>query len=119
MTHMVVTSAAATLAAGLIGSIVVWLVRGRSAVTAMTTTVLVAVLAAVTGVFVAAHGMFISSHDTALLGAIVATAAVVGTACALVVGRRVARLVEHHAKAAADRERERALEASWRELVAW
>jgi len=119
MTHMVVISGLVTLAAGLIGSIVVWLVRGRSAVTAMTTTVLVAVLAAATGVFVAAQRMFISSHDAAVLGAIVATAAAVGTACALVVGRRVARLVGHHAQAAADRERERALEASRRELVAW
>jgi len=119
MTHMVVTSGLVTLAAGLIGSIVVWLVRGRSAVTAMTTTVLVAVVAAVTGVFVAAQRMFISTHDAAVLAAIVATAAAVGTLCALVVGRRVARLVEHHALAAADRERERALEASRRELVEW
>lgn len=119
MTHMVVTSALATLAAGLFGSAVVWLLRRRSALTAMTATVLVAVIAAVTGVFIAAQRMFISSHDAAVLGAIVATAAVVGTGCALAVGRRVARLIEHHAQGAADRERERALEANRRELVAW
>jgi signal transduction histidine kinase len=117
--HMVLTSALVTLAAGLVGSGVVWLLRGKSAVTAMTATVLVAVLAAVIGVFVASEQMFISSHDAQVLAAIVATAAVVGTLCALAVGRRVARLVEHHARAAADRERERALEASRRELVAW
>jgi signal transduction histidine kinase len=119
MTHMVLTSALVTLAAGLIGSAVVWLLRGRSATTAMTATVLVAVLAAASGVMVAADRMFISAHDAAVLAAIVTTAAVIGTACALAVGRRVARLVELHARAAADRERERALEASRRELVTW
>jgi signal transduction histidine kinase len=119
MMHMILTSALVTLVAGLLGSAIVWLLRGRSAVTAMTATVLAAVLAAVTGVLVAAHRMFISTHDAAVLAAIVATAAVVGTVCALAVGRRVARAVEHHARAAADRERERALEASRRELVAW
>jgi len=116
---MVFASALATLGAGLLGSVVLWLLRERSAVTAMTATVLVAVLAAATGVFVAANQMFISSHDASVLGVIVATAAVIGTACALAVGRRVARVVEHHAREAADRERERALEASRRELVAW
>src|SRR5947207_2209664 len=119
MTHMVLTSALVTLAAGAVGSVVVWLLRGRSAVTGMTATVLVAVLAAASGVTVAADCMFISTHDAAVLVAIVATAAAVGTACALAVGRRVARIVETHARAAADLERERALEASRRELVAW
>lgn len=119
MTHMVLTSAVATLVAGGLGSGVVWLLRGRSAVTTMTATVLVAVVAAVTGVLVAAERMFISHHDAAVLGAIVSTAAVVGTGCALAVGRHVARLVEHHGRASADRERERALETSRRELVAW
>lgn len=119
MTHMVLTSALVTLLAGAFGSIVVWLLRGRSAVTGMTATVLVAVTAAAAGVIVAADRMFISSHDAAVLVAIVATAAVIGTGCALAVGRRVARIVESHAKAAADLERERALEASRRELVAW
>jgi signal transduction histidine kinase len=84
----------------------------------MTATVLVAVVAVVTGVLVAAEQMFISEHDAAVLVAIVATAAGVGTGCALAVGRRVARLVEQTARASADREHERALEASRRELVA-
>ena len=119
MTHMVLTSALVTLAAGLIGSSVVWLLRERSAVTAMTATVLAAVASAVIGIFVAADRMFISTHDAGVLAAIVATAAAVGTLCALAVGRRVARVVEQHARGAADRERERVLEASRRELVAW
>lgn len=119
MTRMVLTSALATLLAGIVGSWIVWLLRRRSAVTAMTATVLAAVVAAVTGIFVAADQMFISTHDAAVLAAIVATAATVGTACALAIGRRVARVVEQHAQAEADRERERVVEASRRELVAW
>ncbi len=119
MTHMVLTSALVTLAAGALGSAVVWLLRGRSAVTAMTGTVLVAVLAAATGVTVAANQMFITAHDAGVLVAIVATAAGVGTACALSVGRRVARIVQRHADTAADLERQRLLDASQRELVAW
>jgi signal transduction histidine kinase len=119
MTHMVLTSALVTLAAGLLGTGVVWLLRGRSAVTAMTATVLAAVASAVIGIFVAVDRMFISTHDAKVLAAIVATAAAVGTACALAVGRRVARIVEQHGRAAADLARERALEASRRELVAW
>jgi signal transduction histidine kinase len=116
---MVLTSALVTVLAGSVGSVFVWLLRRRSAVTAMTATVLVAVSAAAVGVFVAANRMFIAQRDTEVLAVIVATAAAVGTACALAVGRRVARLVEEHARAAADRDRELALEASRRELIAW
>ena len=116
---MVITSALVTLAAGLFGSGVVWRLRGRSAITAMTATVLAAVASAVIGILVAANRMFISTHDAGVLAAIVATAAAVGTLCALAVGRRVARIVEQHARAATDRERERVLEVSRRELVAW
>jgi signal transduction histidine kinase len=119
MMGMVVTAALVTLAAGLLGSGVVWLVRARSAVTALTTTVLVAVLAAVSGVVVATREMLISSHDLLVLAAIASTAAAVGTACALAVGRRVARIVEGHARTAAELERQRALDADRRELVAW
>ena len=119
MTAAVVTSALVTLAAGILGSYLVWLLRNRSAVTTMTATVLVAVAAAGIGVIVACRRMLISRHDVIVLAAIVGAAAVVGTFCALLVGRRVARLVESHATAAANRERERSVEASRRELVAW
>lgn len=119
MTHMVLISAFVTLAAGLIGSGVVWLLRRRSVIVAMTATVLVAVVASGLGIFVAADEMFISGHDAAVLAAIVFAAAVVGISCALTIGWRVASLVDAHAHAAADLERERAVEASRRELVAW
>jgi signal transduction histidine kinase len=116
---MIVMSALVTLAAGLVGGGVVWTVRGRSALTTMTATVLTAVLAVVVGVIVAADRMFIARHDVGVMLAIVLTAAVVGTVSALVVGQRVARVVEGHESAASEREQERAVEASRRELVAW
>jgi signal transduction histidine kinase len=119
MTGMLLTSGLVTLAAGALGSVVVWWLRGRSAVTAMTATVLTAVLASAAGMLVAAQRMFIDGHDLAVLAAIVATSAAVGLGCALVVGRRVSGIVAGHAAAEAARDRERALEAGRREMVAW
>lgn len=119
MSHMVLTSGLVTFVAGALGSVVVWLLRRRSAATAMTATVLTAVLASAVGVLVAAQQMFISRRDLSVLAAIVATAALVGIGCALAVGHRVSDIVEQHAAAEAARDRERALEAGQRELVAW
>lgn len=119
MSHMILTSGLATFVAGALGSLVVWLLRRRSAATTMTATVLTAVLASAVGVLVAAQRMFISRGDLAVLAAIVATAALVGIGCALAVGRRVSAIVAQHAAAEADRDRERVLEAGQRELVAW
>ena len=119
MSHMILTSGLVTFVAGALGSLVVWLLRRRSAATTMTATVLTAVLASAVGVLVAAQRMFISRGDLAVLAAIVATAALVGIGCALAVGRRVSAIVAQHAAAEADRDRERALEAGQRELVAW
>lgn len=119
MTHMVLTSALTTLVAGVLGSLVVWSLRARSTAAVITGAVLVGVVAAMIGVLVAAESMFISPHDAAVFVAIVVTAAIVGTACAIAVGRRLARVIETHADAAAQRDRERAQEATRRELVAW
>ncbi len=119
MTHMIVTSAVVTLVAGLVGCGGVWLLRRRSAVAVMTATVLVAVGAATAGAVAAGAQMFITTHDVVVLVSIGLTAAVVGTGCALAVGRPVSRAIADHEHAAAARDRERALEASRRELVAW
>lgn len=119
MTSMVLTAAGGTLAAGLIGCLIVWLLRGRSVVTTMTLTALTAVLAAVCGVVISAEQMFISGHDVELLASIAATAAVVGSALALAVGLQVASRFQQHAVEAAQQESALAVEASRRELVAW
>jgi signal transduction histidine kinase len=116
---MIVTSALVTLVAGLLGGGLVWILRGRSILVTMTLTVLTAVGAMVVGVVIAANQMFISDHDLGVTIAIVITAAVVGTATTLAFGRRVAMTFKQHEAEAADRERERAVEAGRRELVAW
>lgn len=114
----VLTSIGVTLAVALAGCYAIWLLRHRSAAAVMTGAVLTAVLAAGTGIVVAARQMLISNSDAAVLGASVGCAALVGTACAVVMGRHVGRLAAAQADAQADREREQALDASRRELVA-
>jgi signal transduction histidine kinase len=114
----VLTSIGVTLVAGLAGCYAIWLLRHRSAAAVMTGAVLTAVLAAGVGIVVAARQMLISDHDAAVLGAIVGSATVVGTACALTMGRRVGRLAQAQAEALAAREREQSLDANRRELVA-
>jgi signal transduction histidine kinase len=116
---MVLLAAAATLAAGLIGAGVVWLVRRRDTVTLIVITVLVAVLTTAAGIAVAANRMFISGHDADVLASVVITSAIVSSGCGLLVGRSVSMLVARHAQAAASLGAERALEASRRDLVAW
>ncbi len=119
MISSVLTSVVVTLAAGLAGCVGIWLLRDRSPATVMTGAVLTAVFTAAVGIVVAAEQMLISEHDAAIVGPIVACAAVIGTGCALVMGQRVSRVVAAHAEQAAAHERERALEESRRELVAW
>ncbi len=114
----VLTSMGVTLVAGLAGCYAIWLLRHRSPAAVMTGAVLTAVLAAAVGIVVAARHMLISDHDAAVLGAIVGCATVVGTACALTMGRHVGGLAARQAEALAAREREQALEANRRELVA-
>ncbi len=114
----VLTSVGVTLAAGLIGCYVIWRLRHRSATAVMTGAVLTAVLASAVGIIVAARQMLISDHDAAVLGVIVGCATIVGTSCALTVGRYVGRLAARQAEVIAARDKEQALEANRRELVA-
>ncbi len=115
----VLTSIVVTLAAGVSGCFGIWLLRHRSAVTVMTGSVLAAVFAAAVGIVVAAHQMLITEHDAAVLGPIVICAAIVGTGCALAMGRRVSVSIAEQAEQARLREQERASESTRRELVAW
>jgi signal transduction histidine kinase len=116
---MTLLAATVTLAAGLLGTGVIVLARGRSALTMIMSTVFVAIASASVGVAVAAKRMYISDHDGSLLAAVMATSALVATACAYVVGQRVSRQIDDHARAAATLDAERALDHDRRELVAW
>ncbi|MER5932530.1 HAMP domain-containing sensor histidine kinase [Streptomyces sp. NPDC002054] len=141
-------------AAGLLGALVLRLLRHRSVAVALAVVAAVTVTAMMAGTLAVAEAMFLSSHDLTVVTLVVAMAAVVSLATALLLGRwvvarsreltRAARdfgddgafaapvvpataelaaltreLAATSARLADSRERERALETSRRELVAW
>ncbi|PRX98107.1 sensor histidine kinase [Allonocardiopsis opalescens] len=139
--------------AGLLGAVVLRLLRNRSVSVALAVVAAVAVGAMLAGTLSVARAMFLSEHDLWVVTTVCAMAAVVSLATALLLGRwviassaeltRATRLLggddftaprppftselsalgrelaATNAKLAASRERERRLDASRRELVAW
>ncbi|GAA1376428.1 HAMP domain-containing sensor histidine kinase [Streptomyces beijiangensis] len=145
---------AGACAAGLLGAVVLRLLRRRSVAVVLTVVAAVAVTAMLAGTLVVAWAMFLSAHDLKVVTLVAAMAAVVSLATALLLGRWVVagsraltlaarsfgdggsfavpggaataelsdlgrELAATSAKLAVSRERERALETSRRELVAW
>jgi signal transduction histidine kinase len=108
---LVSSAAVVFLGAGLLR-----LLRGRSVTAHVSTVLAVAVAAVVVAVVAAAKAMFINEHDLRVLLVVVAVAGVVSLGLALRMGRRLAR---ESVWAAEARDRERRLEASRREIVAW
>ncbi|GAB2717282.1 sensor histidine kinase [Streptomyces bullii] len=141
-------------AAGLLGALVLLLIRRRSLVASLTVVAAVAVTAMLAGTLAVAQAMFLSAHDLTVVTTVVAMAAVVSLATALLLGRWVVarsraltlaarsfgdggdfsapdgpstaelaalsrELEATSVKLAESRDRERALESSRRELVAW
>lgn len=112
------------LLAALAGAAVVWLpaalllrVLRRRSITLNVCVLLVAtVLAMLAGVMAVAEGMFISAHDLQVLLVVVPLSGLVSLLIGGWVGRRLARSAMWAADA---RERERQVEASRRDLVAW
>lgn len=105
-----------TLLIGAVGWVVLLGLRRRSITTNVSVVVLTAVLAVTAGVVAAASAMFLSSHDLQILLVILGVAGLVSLGNALWLGRR---LGAESMWAREARDRERALEASRRELVAW
>ncbi|MCX4668856.1 HAMP domain-containing histidine kinase [Streptomyces sp. NBC_01381] len=141
-------------AAGLLGAVVLRVLRRRSLVVSLAVVACVAVTAMLAGTLVVAWAMFLSPHDLSVVTTVVAMAAVVSLVTALLLGRWVVarskaltlaarsfgdggdfaapgvpataelaaltrELESTSARLAESRERERALETSRRELVAW
>ncbi len=112
------------LLAALGGAVVVavpgWLVlrwlRGRSITVAICVVVAVTVLSVLAGVVGVAKGMFISQHDLNVLLVVLGLAGVVSLGVGAWLGRRLAAEAMWADEV---RERERHMEASRRELVAW
>lgn len=148
------TAAGGAVVAGVLGTLVLHALRGRSVAVQMVTVALTALAAVGVGAWAAARAMFLSDHDLSALGVVLAAAGTVAVAVSLVLGARVgaashalvaaarrigdgrpatvpgagaprelARLAgeleEMADHLAESRRRERAVEASRRELVAW
>ena len=98
------------------GAIAQRFLRGRSITTHICLLLAVTLLGAMAGVVAVAQGMFISGHDLHVLVIVLSVSAVVSLALGVWQGRRLAADAMWAAEA---RERERQVEASRRELVAW
>jgi signal transduction histidine kinase len=105
-----------SLAVALPGALLLWRLRRRSVTVCVGVLLAVAVLAVLAGVLGAARAMFISYHDLEVLVVVVAVAGAVSLAVGLGLGRRLAADAMWATQV---RARERQLEASRRELVAW
>ncbi|HET8680959.1 MAG TPA: histidine kinase dimerization/phospho-acceptor domain-containing protein, partial [Micromonosporaceae bacterium] len=118
------TAVLLTFAIALAGSLLVALpgvlllrrLRGRSVTVYVCVLLAVAVLAVLAGVLGAAWEMFLSAHDLRVLLIVLGVAGTVSLGVALHAGRR---LTADAMWAAEVRARERRIEASRRELVAW
>ena len=99
-----------------LGVAVLMALRGHSVTAHITLLLAVTVLSVVAGVVAVGQAMFISEHDLDTLLVVLVVSATVGLAVALWWGRRLARASVWAAEAA---ERERRLEQSRRQLVAW
>jgi signal transduction histidine kinase len=105
-----------SLAVALPGALLLWRLRRRSVTVVVGVLLAVAVLAVLAGVLGSAKAMFISYHDLEVLVVVVVVAGAVSLVVGLWLGRRLAAEAMWATQL---RARERQLEASRRELVAW
>jgi signal transduction histidine kinase len=105
-----------SLAVALLGAALLRVLRGRSVTVHVSAVLAIAVAAVLAGIVTTARAMFINQHDLNVLLVVVVVAGAVSLALALWMGRRLAR---ESVWAAEARERERRLEQSRREVVAW
>jgi signal transduction histidine kinase len=88
---LVATAFGAALVPGVLGAIVLWLLRARSVQTQAIVVALVSVAGTAAGVFVASASMFLSVHDRDVLVVVLIAAGTVGVVAALWLGERVGR----------------------------
>jgi signal transduction histidine kinase len=109
-------AAGCALPVGIAGAVVLRLLGHRSITASISVVALVGTASVVTGVTGTASAMFLSAHDLQVVLLVAAVAGVVAVTAALLLGRRLGRQSVWERESAA---RERALEVSRRELVAW
>jgi signal transduction histidine kinase len=114
--RLVLAALAGVLIIAVPGAVLQYLLRRRSVTTHIVVLLGVTVLAALAGIIAVAQGMFISGHDLRVLAIVLGISAVFSLAMGLWLGRRLGRDAMWADEV---RARERSVEASRRELVAW
>jgi signal transduction histidine kinase len=112
-------AALAAVAVGTVGALVVRALAARSLVAAAVLAPVVVILSVAVGVVVTAHAMFINAHDQAVVLVVTAISLPIAAVFGWLIARRVQELMRASAEEAAERERDRQVEESRRELVAW
>ncbi len=117
--QVVLTAAASAGAVGLVGWWVVRMAGQRSVRWAALAASITTVAAVAAGVIATSRRMFLSEHDLGVVLVVCAVAGVVAIAVGVALARQVGALQAESLRLAEQRERDAALEASRRELVAW
>lgn len=121
--QVVAIATGSALSVAVVGLALLRVVRRRSLVLSLTVVALVSVAAVLAGALGSAQAMFLSRHDFGVLLLVCGPAGLVGTVTAVLLGRAVVATSREAELAAEDlraaHARERTLEASRRELVAW
>ena len=112
-------AALAAVAVGTVGALVVRAIAARSLVAAAVVAPVVVILSVALGIVVTARAMFINEHDQAVVLVVTATSLPIAAVFGWLIARRVQELMRASAEEAAERERDRQVEESRRELVAW
>jgi signal transduction histidine kinase len=115
----VAVSAGAAVLVGAVGAVVVHVLARRWVTAAVLVTPLVVVACVAAGVLVGAKAMFLSAHDTGVVLLVLLAAVPVGLVVGAALVGTVRALDRRAVEAAAALERDRAVEASRRELVSW
>jgi len=115
----VLLAAVTAAVVGAAGTLLVVATARRSVRAASVVTPLVAVASVAVGVLVSARAMFLSSHDLTAVLLVLAATVPVALAFGVVLARRVRALDRRAAEETAARARDREVEASRREMVAW
>ena len=112
-------AALAAVAVGTVGALVVRALAARSLVAAAVVAPVVVILSVALGVVVTARAMFINEHDQFVVLVVTATSLPIAAVFGWLIARRVQELMRASAEEAAERDRDRQVEESRRELVAW
>lgn len=112
-------AALAAVAVGTVGALAVRGLAARSLVAAAVVAPVVVILSVAVGVVVTARAMFINDHDQAVVLVVTATSLPIAAVFGWLIARQVQQLMRASAHEAAQRDRDRQVEQSRRELVAW